>query len=253
MRGLRLIGNLDLTFHAYGHLTRDGRIIGLVFEQIEGRMVDYRDRSLVYEAYHTLKRHNITIAPDALGDIYRDLVVVNGKLRFFPESLVSLIPRGPRNVSNSDNSAPPSESLLETAFKKLSLFPDGNPVIPHQLDHHEPLYLAQIPSPSALLRMQGLLPPYLDTMFRPPEELLIHRPTLYPRDRPRKGLRALKGRNDHSSFQKATPLLTSDRHQRQARHGRMQGTQSTSRRTSRRLLLANDEYDDDSARFHEVA
>ncbi|EEB93375.1 hypothetical protein MPER_07975, partial [Moniliophthora perniciosa FA553] len=63
MRGLRLIRHLDLFYHVYGHLTRDGQIVGFVFEQVRGRMVDYRDRALVYEAFYTLKRHNIAFAP----------------------------------------------------------------------------------------------------------------------------------------------------------------------------------------------
>lgn len=36
---------LDLTYEVYGHLVRDGRLVGLVLEPAMGRLVEFRDRA----------------------------------------------------------------------------------------------------------------------------------------------------------------------------------------------------------------
>jgi hypothetical protein len=78
-RGHRLLLGLDLTFEVLGHILRDGRVVGLMTEPAYGRLMDFRDRSLVYEAIAKLQKHGI---------LYKEchhapnIMISDGKVRF---------------------------------------------------------------------------------------------------------------------------------------------------------------------------
>ncbi|KAG6833392.1 hypothetical protein H0H87_007377 [Tephrocybe sp. NHM501043] len=71
---------LDLTYHVYGHLVDDdGTIVGLVQEPHVGRLMQYRDRSIVYDAYSRLQQRGLIYcgAPD-----FCNTHIMDGKVRF---------------------------------------------------------------------------------------------------------------------------------------------------------------------------
>ncbi|KAG6820256.1 hypothetical protein H0H93_003264 [Arthromyces matolae] len=51
---------LDLTYHVYGHLVDDdGTIVGIVQEAHLGRLMQYRDRAIVYDAYSRMQQRGL--------------------------------------------------------------------------------------------------------------------------------------------------------------------------------------------------
>lgn len=69
-----MLRNLDLTFKVLALVTIEGRVTGWMWERPHGRTVQYRDRSLVYDAvakiqrngllYYSMRAHNIIITDD---------------------------------------------------------------------------------------------------------------------------------------------------------------------------------------------
>jgi hypothetical protein len=78
-RGHRILLGLDLSFEVLGHIVRDGQVVGLMTEPAYGRLVEYQDRALVYEAIAKLQRRGI---------LYREcqhapnIMISEGKVRF---------------------------------------------------------------------------------------------------------------------------------------------------------------------------
>ncbi|ESK87339.1 hypothetical protein Moror_5715 [Moniliophthora roreri MCA 2997] len=272
MRGLKLIRHLDLFYHVYGHLSRDGQIVGFVFERVQGRMVDYRDRALLYETFNNLKRHNIVFAPvyyveDRLSYLTEDVMIIDGKVRLHPRALPYLIPWN-ASTSNDRDNALPNEKLLQISFKQLASFPEAiNPNTPLHLWSHTPLHIALIPSPERLLEVkrapQNSIMAFLLNVDKNGFYFTPHSQKQGKQRRRHKGQRPTDDSEgpdipmSRSLYRKLpsvsrpskcrTSTEPSTMHMsRSATHSRRHANNSFMK-----LLLANDEYDDDFARFHE--
>jgi len=79
MQGYIALQDLDLTYEALGHVVEDdGTIVGLVFEPYAGRLLQYRDRALVYDALSRVQQRGLVYC-GAQG--YQNFTVMNGKIR----------------------------------------------------------------------------------------------------------------------------------------------------------------------------
>ncbi|KAL1692413.1 hypothetical protein GGG16DRAFT_51475 [Schizophyllum commune] len=80
MRGYRELQakGLDFSFEIIGHAVRDGKVVGYVTEPMNGRMVEYCDRKLVFSAVARL--HSAGLTYNSLVD--SGLMVCGGKLKF---------------------------------------------------------------------------------------------------------------------------------------------------------------------------
>ncbi|KAG6910387.1 hypothetical protein DXG01_011102 [Tephrocybe rancida] len=70
---------LDLTYHVYGHLVEDdGTIVGIVQEAHVGRLMQYRDKSIVYDAFARLQQRGLIYcgAPE-----FCNTHIMDGKVR----------------------------------------------------------------------------------------------------------------------------------------------------------------------------
>ncbi|ESK80766.1 hypothetical protein Moror_15446, partial [Moniliophthora roreri MCA 2997] len=151
MRGLWLARDADVFFTPLGHLTQDDDIIGFVFEPIHGRMVEYRDRALVYEAFYRLKQLNVAISPlgfpehenDSFG-FEEQIMIADGKVRFVTDMLGFLVPWHPTPEEIEEGSLL-NKMLLENTFRALSSL-GANPITPVHLSSYTLIHLAQTPS-----------------------------------------------------------------------------------------------------------
>src|SRR5882762_1487630 len=64
------VGLKDMTFELLGHLVRDGMVVGNVLEPPHGRLVEFGDRDIVYEAFSRLQRKNIVFRGVSEGLIF---------------------------------------------------------------------------------------------------------------------------------------------------------------------------------------
>ncbi|KAF5375390.1 hypothetical protein D9615_007943 [Tricholomella constricta] len=79
MWGYLALQGLDLTYEVFGHVVEDdGTIVGLMFEAQVGRLVEYRDRSIIYDAYSRIQQRGLVHcgAPE-----YSNVHIMNGKVR----------------------------------------------------------------------------------------------------------------------------------------------------------------------------
>lgn len=67
---MQRMGLKRFTFELLGHLTRDGVVIGNVFEASHGRLVEFSDRAAVYEAVATIQRKNVIYRDISTGEIF---------------------------------------------------------------------------------------------------------------------------------------------------------------------------------------
>ncbi|RDB17607.1 hypothetical protein Hypma_001101 [Hypsizygus marmoreus] len=69
---------LDITYEVLGHLVEeDGSVVGLVTEPTTGRLVQYHDRALVYDAFSKLQRRGLHYN----GIEFYNIHILNGKMR----------------------------------------------------------------------------------------------------------------------------------------------------------------------------
>ncbi|KAG5640230.1 hypothetical protein DXG03_009740, partial [Asterophora parasitica] len=79
MWGYLALQGLDLTYRVFGHVVDDdGLIIGIAFEPQTGRLYEYRDRALVYDALSRLQRRGLIFC--GTGSRYT-IHILNGKVR----------------------------------------------------------------------------------------------------------------------------------------------------------------------------
>ncbi|KAG6827836.1 hypothetical protein H0H92_010296 [Tricholoma furcatifolium] len=79
MRAYTAMQRLDLTYHVYGHLVEDdGTVVGIVQEPHVGRLMQYRDRSIVYDAYARLQHLGLIYCA---ASEYENTHILNGKVR----------------------------------------------------------------------------------------------------------------------------------------------------------------------------
>jgi hypothetical protein len=88
--GYRAIQALDLSFEVLGHVVRDDRIIGIMTQPAYGRMVQYRDRALVYDAVAKLHRHGVLYASPQHAPF---IMISNGKVRFLDIDNMAPLPQ----------------------------------------------------------------------------------------------------------------------------------------------------------------
>ncbi|KAG6889683.1 hypothetical protein C0995_015431 [Termitomyces sp. Mi166 len=70
---------LDLTYHVFGHLVEDdGTIVGIVQEAHVGRLMQHRDRSIIYDAYSRMQQRGLIYC--AATEFY-NTHILNGKVR----------------------------------------------------------------------------------------------------------------------------------------------------------------------------
>ncbi|KAG5653542.1 hypothetical protein H0H81_012351 [Sphagnurus paluster] len=80
MWGYRALQGLDVTYQVLGHLVEnDGTIVGLVSEAQVGRLLQYRDRSLIYEALSRVQQRGLVFCGAAE---FKNIHIMNGKVRF---------------------------------------------------------------------------------------------------------------------------------------------------------------------------
>ncbi|RDB17619.1 hypothetical protein Hypma_001066 [Hypsizygus marmoreus] len=73
-----LLRGLDLTYKVLAHIVeKDGTVVGLVTEPELGRLVQYRDRGLVYDAISRLQRRGLVYPGIANSNLH----ILNGKVR----------------------------------------------------------------------------------------------------------------------------------------------------------------------------
>ncbi|TFK36585.1 hypothetical protein BDQ12DRAFT_609610, partial [Crucibulum laeve] len=63
MRGYRFLQGLDLCYEILGHVIFKGRIIGIMTEPSNGRLVEKQDRTLVYTAISRLEERRLYDSP----------------------------------------------------------------------------------------------------------------------------------------------------------------------------------------------
>jgi hypothetical protein len=78
MKGYRALQGFDLTYPVLAHvISSDGSVIGIVTEPEVGRLVQYRDRTLVYQAIAQLQQHHLIFN----GLHYSKIHILDGKVR----------------------------------------------------------------------------------------------------------------------------------------------------------------------------
>ncbi|KAL0573375.1 hypothetical protein V5O48_008572 [Marasmius crinis-equi] len=153
----------DVCFAPLAHVVRDGNIVGIVFEQTNGRMVDKTDRALVMEFFWRLRQHELAWIPrwdshhllDDLestffdANLYRLLLVDNrGKVRFDYQGVrdVGRWTKALQLEPDLKDEFLPNERAISAAFQRLD-WEGINTVLPRHLRHHEPLLLVPGVSP----------------------------------------------------------------------------------------------------------
>ncbi|KAJ8522187.1 hypothetical protein ONZ45_g1214 [Pleurotus djamor] len=91
--GQRALRGLDLTFDVLGHVTRDGCIVGIMTESVTGRMVEYPDRSIVYDAITKVQSRGLIYSVQE-----SNIMVVDGKVRLLSLSSIRKFTPGDRFV-----------------------------------------------------------------------------------------------------------------------------------------------------------
>jgi len=119
MKAHRAMLGLDLTFEVLGHIVRDNRVVGIVTEPSYGRMVEYDDRMLLYDAIAKLQQRNLLyrcICPS-------NIMISGGKVRLLGLSCIVSYPQ--HETSQLENDAEHSHWRgLETLFAELALGPN---------------------------------------------------------------------------------------------------------------------------------
>ncbi|KAI3614783.1 hypothetical protein WG66_003298 [Moniliophthora roreri] len=287
MRGLWLARDADVFFTPLGHLTQDDDIIGFVFEPIHGRMVEYRDRALVYEAFYRLKQLNVAISPlgfpehenDSFG-FEEQIMIADGKVRFVTDMLGFLVPWHPTPEEIEEGSLL-NKMLLENTFRALSSL-GANPITPVHLSSYTLIHLAQTPSLGVISAIFFSYPPVSFRLAAADDDLQLpsrkrNRRSISPRNandderrqrqKGRQSRLLIASERDTSDTQRMRSYRrsTTSRPVTIANSGyndepyrdivgamHSQTTSTTTRRSNKasiKLLLANDDYDDDFARF----
>jgi len=79
MGGYRALQGLDLTYHVFGHVVdKEGTVVGLVFEAYVGRLMQFRDRALVYDAFSKVQQRGLIFFG---ADEFTNTHILNGKVR----------------------------------------------------------------------------------------------------------------------------------------------------------------------------
>lgn len=88
MMGYRLLEGLDLTYDVLAHVVQsDGAVIGMVTEPEVGRLVQFRDRALVYDAISRLQQNHLIYN----GIHYSKIHILDGKVRLSNLASISYV------------------------------------------------------------------------------------------------------------------------------------------------------------------
>jgi len=152
---LQRTGLVDLSFRLLGHLTRDGVVVGNVFEASRGRLVEFGDRAAVYEAVGRMQRKNVIYRDIASGEIF----ITETGVRF-GRGVSSVI-----FVRNKDELEDEAEfwhwGKLERLFDKLKGAPFNNAFWTRRMSSTEVL-IPRIPSP---MRPSPIIPNFSQLAF----------------------------------------------------------------------------------------
>jgi hypothetical protein len=142
MMAYLLLQGLDITYTILGHLVQsDGSVIGVITEPEVGRLVQFRDRSLVYDAISRLQQRKLIYN----GIHYSKIHILHGKVRL--SNLASIRYFGDP-VELNKQAGIRHWQALEELFKFL----DRDDVVPElalerHLMHYPIQLLPDIPSP----------------------------------------------------------------------------------------------------------
>ncbi|GLB44525.1 hypothetical protein LshimejAT787_1701520 [Lyophyllum shimeji] len=79
MRGYLALQGLDLTYEVLGHVVNnDGTIVGLAYEAHVGRLLQFRDRALVYDALSKVQQRGLVFCG---AQEFTNIHIMNGKVR----------------------------------------------------------------------------------------------------------------------------------------------------------------------------
>jgi hypothetical protein len=121
MNGYLLLQGLDITYTVLAHVVHsDGSVIGIVTEPEVGRLVEYRDRALVYDAITRLQERRLIYH----GIHYSKIHILHGKVRL--SNLASVF-----HIKDSAELSIAAEKRhwkpLEELFKMLEMDPPDQP------------------------------------------------------------------------------------------------------------------------------
>ncbi|KAJ4480896.1 hypothetical protein J3R30DRAFT_3462179 [Lentinula aciculospora] len=138
---------IDIIYEPLALVSRGSKIIGIVMARVEGRLVEMRDRSLVYGAFSQLQAANIVFESPVTAHC---LLVHNGKLRF-TYCLHSFVQYAPDDKRK--------EHYIESTWKALGrLFnklpqQDNARIVDVNKWSYKPILLNYLPSPELILRL----------------------------------------------------------------------------------------------------
>lgn len=142
MRGYWLTRGLDITYELVAHIVDDdGNLIGMASEADLGRLPQYRDKALLYEAFARLQQHGIVY----LSGLWFFVTIFRGKVRL--TNVAAFRARGDPNLRFEEEVMNCHWKALEWMFSGL----DPNNFTPRPVDSqavYSPLlYMSVCPSP----------------------------------------------------------------------------------------------------------
>ncbi|KAF8064301.1 hypothetical protein FPV67DRAFT_1629387 [Lyophyllum atratum] len=158
MWGYLALQGLNLTYQALGHVVDDdGTVVGLAYEAHAGRVLQYRDRSLVYDALARVEQRGL-IYCGAQGP--QNFTIMNGKVRLTNLASIWHVPdeelRRKKGLDRHWNS-------LETLFPMLKLQQDMPPQPVVQRSMAQNLLLLSRVSPERPIFIRFTLDPFNDS------------------------------------------------------------------------------------------
>ncbi|KAF9458697.1 hypothetical protein BDZ94DRAFT_1239795 [Collybia nuda] len=164
MRGYQYVQGMDLTYEVLGHVMRHDIVIGLMTEPHIGRIMQDRDRALLYDAVSRMERRRIV----HMGPTPPNLLIHNGKVRLTNLACVRYF--GPEKDEEFKIMAEARHwRTLGDFFSTMDPFPFD---IPNYMRNRQPNLhiLPEVPSVDRPIRLeiftQRQARPYLLDMFK---------------------------------------------------------------------------------------
>lgn len=145
--GHRAVQGLDVSFQVLGHVIRDGEVVGIMTEHSYGRLVEFCDRSVVYEAFGRLQRNGILYQAAHESTI----IIADGKVRLLGLSTVIKYRRDERELL-AERARVCYWELLDMIFGRLE---GSNNFYPLARSRHSARIIPRLPSPQRPLAPNG--------------------------------------------------------------------------------------------------
>ncbi|GLB44523.1 hypothetical protein LshimejAT787_1701500 [Lyophyllum shimeji] len=191
MWGYLALQGLDLTYEALGHVVEDdGTIVGLMFKPTVGRLLEYRDRALAYNALARIQARGLVFCG---AQEYTNFTVMHGKIRITNLASIWYFPDEKRRNEEADIR---HWQTLERWFPVLKYVPENRAKTVIQRCVEQNVLLLPRLSPERPLFIRFVLEPYKEAERAKLNNAII---TWLRKDAPRRKRLSLSNGRTHSS------------------------------------------------------